>query len=49
MSMILCLGTNVEMLMSDEYNDENSLFILDNCREEGLTDSTTCFYNTVCL
>ncbi|MEK4630461.1 MAG: hypothetical protein ABS944_08485 [Solibacillus sp.] len=37
MSMILCLGTNVEMLMSDEYNDENSLFILDNCREEGLT------------
>lgn len=37
MSMILCLGTNVEMLISDEYNNEDSLFALDYCREEGLT------------
>ena len=37
MSMILCLGTNFEIPISDEDNIEDCLFVLDSCREEALT------------
>ena len=43
MSMIVCLGTNIEMPISDEDTTENSLFVLDSCREEGLTIQRNIF------
>lgn len=41
--MILCLGTNIEMQISDEDNIEDSLFVLDSCSEEGLTIQRNVF------
>ncbi|WP_274309011.1 hypothetical protein [Solibacillus daqui] len=43
MSMILCLGTNNEIRIADNDNIEESLFVLDNCREEGLTIKKNVF------
>ena len=41
--MILCLGTNIEMPIGDDDNTEDSLFVLDSCREEGLTIQRNIF------
>ena len=43
MSMILCLGLNIEVPISDDDNIEESLFVLDSCREEGLAIQKNVF------